>query len=118
MKKILLLIVLSLILVACNSNDQHDERYEKYDMYGVVDYILEEQNTIDVNNTTWASKSGLIPEDQESGTAYNLIYTEKTNFSFEYGERTSLEELHEHQQIGIYLNEDGTAKEIVILDNI
>lgn len=118
MKKTFLLIALSLILVACNSDDQHDERLEKYDMYGVVDHILEEQNTIDVNNTTWASKSGLIPDNQESGTSYNLIYTEETKFSFEYGERTSLEELHEHQQIGIYLHEDGSAKEIVILDNI
>lgn len=118
MKKILLLLALALMLVACNSDKEHQEKLEKYDMYGVINSILEDRQTIDVNTTIWSSKSGLIPGEIESGTGYNLIYTENTKVSFENGDQTALAEVHEHQHIGIYLTEDGEAQEIVILNQM
>lgn len=118
MKNLLLLVALSLslIIVACNSNVEHDEKLEKYDMYGIVDFIFKDRSTIELDNSTWSSKSGLIPGEIESGTAYNLIFNNETKFLFENGNKATLDDVQEQLHIGIYLNENDEAKEIVILN--
>lgn len=116
MKKISVLIILSFILAACNSNKEHDENLKKYDMYGIIDFIFEDRKIIELDNSTWSSKSGLIPGEIESGTAYNLIYNDETIFSFENGDKATFDDLQEQQHIGIYLNDNDEAEKVVILD--
>lgn len=118
MKKLLLfllaLLMLPLVLVACQQHDSQGNNNSSVGMYGTVITIDKEKKQIELDITAWSREYGDLSNDNDVGVVEVIELEENTLIKHDNGKAATLDDIYEKQKITLVENEVGDVKELIL----